>query len=63
MQARDKYRNFSEEGKNKKREYRKNRYCNMSEEEKKRRKEYQKIIVKQNNLNMIINKIVFSILI
>ena len=42
MQARDKYRNFSEEGKNKKREYRKNRYCNMSEEEKKRLKEYQK---------------------
>ena len=32
-QARDKYRNFSEE-KNKKREYGKNRYCNMSEEKK-----------------------------
>ena len=42
MQARDKYRNLSEEEKNKKREYRKNRYCNMSEEEKKRLKEYQK---------------------
>ena len=41
MQARDKYRNLSEEEKNKKREYRKNRYCNMSEEEKKRLKAYQ----------------------
>ena len=40
-QARDKYRNSSEE-KNKKREYRKNRYLNMSEEKKKRLKEYQK---------------------
>ena len=35
VQARDKYRNLSEEGKHKKREYRKIRYCNMSEEEKK----------------------------
>ena len=42
MQARDKYRNLSEEEKNKKREYRKNRYCNMCEEEKKILKEYQK---------------------
>ena len=42
MQARDKYRNLSEEEKNKKREYRKNRYLNMSEEKKKRLKEYQK---------------------
>ena len=39
-QARDKYRNLSEE-KNK-REYGKNRYLNMSEEKKKRLKEYQK---------------------
>ena len=30
-QARDKYRNLSEEEKNKKTEYGKNRYCNMSE--------------------------------
>ena len=31
VQARDKYRNLSEEEKNKKREYeKKNRYCNMS---------------------------------
>ena len=43
MQARDKYRNLSEEEKNKEREWRKNRYCNMSEEEKKRLKEYQKV--------------------
>ena len=40
-QARNKYRNLSEE-KNKKREYGKNRYHNMSEEKKKRLKEYQK---------------------
>ena len=30
VQARDKYRNLSEEEKNKKGEYEKNRYCNMS---------------------------------
>ena len=41
-QARDKYRNLSEEEKHKKREYGKNRYLNMSEEKKKRLKEYQK---------------------
>ena len=39
-QARDKYRNLSEE-KKKKREYEKNRY-NMSEEKKQRLKKYQK---------------------
>ena len=42
MQARDRCRNLSEEGKNKKREYEKSRYRNMSEEEKKRLKDYQK---------------------
>ena len=42
FQARDKYRNLSEEEKNKKREYGKSRYCNMSEERKQRPKEYQK---------------------
>ena len=41
-QARDKYRNLSEEEKNIKREYRKNRYHNMSEEKRQRLKEYQK---------------------
>ena len=41
-QARDKYRNLSEEDKNKKREYGRNRYHNMSEEKKQRLKEYQK---------------------
>ena len=41
-QARDKYRNLSEEDKNEKREYRKNRYRNMSKEKKKKLKEYQK---------------------
>ena len=41
-QARDKYRNLSEEKNNKNREYGKNRYLNMSEEKKKSLKEYQK---------------------
>ena len=41
-QARDKYRNLSEEKKNEKREHGKNRYHNMSEERKHRLKEYQK---------------------
>ena len=41
-QARDNYRNLSEEEKNKKREYGKNRYRNMSEEKRKSLKEYQK---------------------
>ena len=41
-QARDKYRNLTEEEKNKKREYGMNRYCNMSEERKQRLKEYPK---------------------
>ena len=40
VQARDEYRNLSEEEKNKKREYGKSRYLNMSEEKKKRLKEY-----------------------
>ena len=40
-QARDKYRNLSEEEKSKKREYGKNR-CNMSEEKKQKLKKYQK---------------------
>ena len=41
-QARDKYRNLSEEDRNKKREYGRNGYHNMSEEKKLRLKEYQK---------------------
>ena len=41
-EARDKYRNLSEEEKNKKREYGKNRYHNMPEEKKQKLKEYQK---------------------
>ena len=59
-QARDKYRDVSEKQKNKKREYGKNRYGNMSEEKKKRLKVCQKkIIVRQENLSIIMNKIVF----
>ena len=41
-QARNKYRNLSEEDKNKKREYGRSRYCTMSEEKKQKLKEYQK---------------------
>ena len=58
-QARGKYRNLSEEEKNKKIKYGKNRYHNMSEKKKKRLEEYQKIIVRLEGLNIIINKIVF----
>ena len=42
MQARDKHRSLSEEEKNKKREYGKNRYHNMREEEKKKTKRISK---------------------
>ena len=45
-QARDQYRNLSEEKKNKKREYGENRYRNMSKEKKQRLKEYQKLTAK-----------------
>ena len=41
-QAKDKYTNLSEEDKNKKREYGKDR-CNMSEEKKQKLKEYKKL--------------------
>ena len=41
-QAKDKYKNLSEEEKNKKREYGKNRYHSISEEKKQKLKEYQK---------------------
>ena len=41
-QARDKYRNLSEEDKIKKREHGRNRYHNIPEEKKQRLKEYQK---------------------
>ena len=41
-QARDKYRNLSEEKKNKKREHGKNRYVNISEEKKKKTKRISK---------------------
>ena len=42
VQERDKYRNLSQEEKNKKREYGTNKRRNMSEEEKKRLEKYQK---------------------
>ena len=55
--ARDRYRNSSEEEKNAKRGYGKNRYHKMSEK-KQRLEEYQRIIVRQEGLNIIMNKIV-----
>ena len=58
-QARDKYRNLSEEEKNKKREYGKNRYRNISEEKKQRLKEYQKSFTRLKSLNIIMNEVVF----
>ena len=42
-QARDKYKNLSEEDKHKKREYGRSRCHNTSEEKKQKLKEYQKI--------------------
>ena len=58
-QARNKYRNLSKEEKNKKGEYGKNRCRNMSEEKKQRLKNIKKIIVRQDSLNIIVNKIIF----
>ena len=58
-QARDKYRNLSEEEKNEKK-YVTNRYHNMSEEKKQKLKKYQKSYVRLKSLNLI-NKIVFSL--
>ena len=49
--SRDKYRNLSEENKNKKREYGKNAYRNMSEEMKQRLKEYQKNYREESQYN------------
>ena len=58
-QARDKYRNISEEDKNKKGEYGKNRYHIMSEE-KQRLKEYQKNYREaKKSLNIIMNETSF----
>ena len=48
-QSSDKYRNLSEEDKNKKTEYGGNRYHNMPEEKKQNLKEYQKITVMPKN--------------
>ena len=58
-QARDKYRNISEEVKIKRENMEKNRYRNMYQEKKKDSKNIKKIIVRLKSLNVIINKIVF----
>ena len=56
-QARDKYRNLSEEEKER-REYEKNGYHNMSEEKKQRwKKKIKKIIARLKSLSVIMNKI------
>ena len=51
--ARDKYRNLSEEDKNKGIEYGKNRYHNMSEEKKQKLKEYQKEYREKQEIRVI----------
>ena len=58
QQARDKYRNLSEEGKNIKKEYGKKKIPQMSEEKKQRLKEYQNNFLK---CIIIIDKIVFEL--
>ena len=60
-QARDKYRNLSEEDKNKKREYGRSRYHTMSEEKKQKLKEYQKMMVRLKSRNIIIDKVVLIV--
>ena len=55
-QARDKYRNLSDEEKNIKREYGKNRYHKMSAEKKTRLKEYQKNYSEAKKFQYIIIK-------
>ena len=59
-QARNKYRNLSEEEKkNKKREHGKKRYHSMSEEKKQRLKEYQKVTMREKSLNITMSEIIF----
>ena len=48
-QARDKYRNLSEEEKNEKQKYGRNRYHNMSEEKKQTKRILKKITVRLKN--------------
>ena len=54
--VKDKYRNLSEEDKNKKREYGKNRYHNMSKEKKQKIKEYQKRKYQEAKMSKYNNK-------
>ena len=58
-QARDKYRNLSEEEKNKKREYGKKRIAICLKKRNKDLKNIKKIIVRQESLYIIMNKIIF----
>ena len=59
-QPRDKYRNLSEEEKNKKREYGREGYRSMFKEKKQELKNIKKITVRLKSLNLIISKIVFN---
>ena len=59
-QAKDKYRNLSEEEKNKKREYGKYRYHNMSEEKKQKLKRYKKITVRLKRLDFFMDLTVYA---
>ena len=58
--VKDKYKNLSEEDKNKRREYGKNRYHNMSEEKKQKLKEYQKKYQEKKSLNIIMNEMLLT---
>ena len=57
--ARNKYQKLSEEEKNIKTKYERNRYLNMFEEKTQKLKEYQKNIMRPRSLNLVINKIAF----
>ena len=56
----DKYRNLSEEEKNKKREYGREGHRSMFKEKKQELKNIKKITVRLKSLNLIISKIVFN---
>ena len=60
-QARDKYRNLSEEEKNKKTEYRKNRYRNMSNEKKTKTERISKKLSRGKNFNFNFNSFLIQI--
>ena len=59
-QGKNKYRELSEEEKNTKREYWRNRYLNASKKRKKKQKNIKKDnIVRLRSLNLVVNKVAF----